>query len=83
MPTPNALAWVAGPQTPCTVYLTRLWNFGTWTEWQEARRRYSGDQLQDVVRRPLRGQWTRRGKAFAETVCRCRMPNTVLVSYDA
>jgi hypothetical protein len=83
MPASSSLTWVAGPATPRRVYLTRLWNFGTWDEWQEARRQYASRELEEAVKHPLRGQWTRHGKAFAETVCRCTMPDDVLVSYDA
>jgi hypothetical protein len=83
MPSPSSLTWVSGPTTPQVVYLTRLWNFGTWEEWQQARRKYSAAEMEEAVKRPLRGQWTRHGKAFAETVCGSRMPDDVLVSYDA
>lgn len=79
----KSLTWVAGEKTPKEVYLTRLWNFATWEEWKEARRIYSQKELESVVRVPLRGQWRRHGKAFAETVCGCTMPDDVLISYDA
>jgi len=78
----SSLTWVAGPRTPQRVYLTRLWNLGTWEEWQMARASYSRTDLEAVVRNPLRGHWTRHGKAFAETVCGITMPDEVLASYD-
>ena len=79
----SSLTWVAGPSTPCNVYLTRVWNFGTWEEWQAMWREYSRSAIEQVVRVPLKGEWTRHGKAFAETICGCTMPDDVLISYDA
>jgi hypothetical protein len=46
--------------------------------WQD----YPRTAVEEVVQRPLRGQWTRHGKAFAEAVCGLAMPDDVLISYD-
>ncbi len=79
----KGLRWVAGASTPNKIYITRVWNFGTWEEWQEMNRTYSPTEIHDAVKHPLRGEWTRRGKAFAETVCSYSMPQDVLISYNA
>jgi hypothetical protein len=71
------------PRHPERVYLTRLWNLATWDEWTAARKRYSPADFEAVVRHPLRGHWTRHGKAFAETLCGISMPPDVLAAYDA
>jgi hypothetical protein len=83
MDRPNSLTWVAGPATPDRVYLTRVWNLGTWDEWRAAHARYPRAALDAVVRHPLKGHWTRHGKAFAEAVCRVVMPDDVRASYHA
>lgn len=79
----TSLRWVAGARTPRKVYITRVWNFGTWQEWQQLWNDYSPTEIDEAVHQPLRGQWTRRGKAFAETLCQFTMPDDVLISYDA
>ena len=79
----GGLKWVAGKRTPAKVYITRVFNFGTCEEWREIKRRFHRAEIEGVVRHPLRGQWTKRGKAFAETLFDCRMPASVLISYDA
>ena len=76
------LKWSAGVQTSPKTYVTRVFNFGTWEEWQDMKRRFSMEIIQDAVKNPLRGQWTLRGKAFAEAVFDCRLPNNTLISYD-
>ena len=75
------LKWVAGSKTPAKIYITRVFNFGTWEEWRAMKRLYSRRVIENVVKHPLRGAWTRRGKAFAETLFRCRMPSRTLISY--
>lgn len=78
----KAITWVSGSHTPEKTYITRVFNFGTWREWNALKRTFLPQQIEDVVRHPLRGQWTKRGKAFAEVIFECRMPNNVLISYD-
>lgn len=77
------LRWVAGGKTPPAVYITRVFNFGTWEEWKELHKKYDAADIEQVIRQPLRGQWTRQGKAFAEVLYDCRLPNDTLRSYDA
>lgn len=77
-----SLAWVAGQNTPDKIYVTRVINYGTWAEWQNMKKQYSREQIMEAIKKPLRGQWTRRGKAFAEVVFECRLPDDVLISYD-
>ena len=79
----RGLRWIAGGRTPAKVYITRVFNFGTDREWRAMKRRFSGRQVRDAVRRPLRGQWTRRGKAFAEALYGGVMGQEALISYDA
>lgn len=77
------LRWVAGAATPPKAYITRVFNFGTWDEWQAVKREFPAPQIQEAVRHPLKGQWTRRGRAFAETLFGCSLPDEVLISFDA
>lgn len=79
----NGLTWVAGKATPDKVYITRVFNYGTWEEWQEMKKNLTPDQILTTLKAPLRGQWTRRAKAFAETVYGIQMSNDSLISYDA
>ena len=79
----SGIVWVAGSQTPAKVYITRVFNFGTWEEWQEMKKKFSSQQIEETVKHPFRGCWTRRGRAFAETLYHCSMPDEVLISYDA
>ncbi len=51
-------------------------------EWRELWKTYSAAEIKDAVTNPLRGAWTRHGKAFAEIVCDRAMPDDVLISYD-
>lgn len=77
------LRWVAGKKTPTKVYVTRVFNYGTWEEWCEMKRRLSLHEIEEAVRRPLRGQWTRRAKNFAEVLYSCRMSQKAILSFDA
>ena len=79
----NALKWVAGENTPEKTYITRVFNFGTLEEWREMKRRYAREKIERALRNPLPGQWTSHAKAFAEVVFDIRMPESVLISYDA
>ena len=77
------LAWVSGENTPHKIVITRIMNFGTWDEWQAMRHDLPENQILDAVEHPLRGQWTPRGKAFAECVFDRHMSNDALIRYDA
>ena len=83
MTSEKSLRWAAGGETPVKTYITRVFNFGTWEEWQAMKSHFTPREIRDAVMHPLRGQWTPRGKAFAETVFDCRLPDEVLISYDA
>ena len=76
----RGIVWVAGSQTPAKVYITRVFNFGTW---QEMKKKFSPQQIEETVKHPFRGCWTRRGRAFAEALYHYSMPDEVLISYDA
>ncbi len=76
------LKWVAGQKTSAKVYITRVFNFGTWEEWRRMKRRFSQSEIKRVVKNPLPGQWTVRGKAFAEVIFDCKMPPSVVITYD-
>ncbi len=78
----TSLTWVAGSRTPIKVYVTRVLNFGTLEDWKEMRRTVSAEQVRDAIEHPLRGQWTPRGKSFAECVFDCRLPDDCLISYE-
>jgi len=78
----SPLRWAAGARTPAQTYITRVFNFGTWEEWQALKGSFSSAQIREAVRHPLKGQWTRRGKAFAEVLFDCRMSDEVLISFD-
>ncbi len=47
------------------------------------KQRYSDDQILEALKNPLKGQWMRRAKRFAEVLYEVRMPPEVLISYDA
>lgn len=79
----GALRWVAGKETPDKVYITRVFNFGTREEWKQLQKKYTRRDIEKSLRNPLRGQWTKRGKAFAEVIYGIRLPDAVLISYDA
>lgn len=79
----HGMQWVAGEATPSKTYITRIFNFGTWEEWQLIKTRYGVGALEAAVKNPLRGMWTRQGKAFAETLFDCTLPPEALLSYDA
>jgi len=76
------LEWVAPEGTPAKTYITRVFNFGTWEEWQAMRRDFSRPQIRQAVLHPLRGQWTRRGKALAEALFNCKLPEDILIRFD-
>ncbi len=78
----HGIRWVAGQNTPNKVYITRVFNFGTWEEWQEIKRKYSPNEIEEAVRFPLRGCWTRRGRALAETLYDCTIPDEGLIAYN-
>lgn len=78
----SSLVWSAGRNTPDDVYITRVLNYGTWDEWRELKQKCPRESIEKVLRHPLRGQWTKRGKAFAETVFDIKLPDDVLISYD-
>ena len=73
----------AGDPAPPKVYITRVFNFGTWEEWRNMKVDFSEDVIEDAVKNPLRGEWTSRGKAFAEALFDCQLPESSLISYDA
>lgn len=79
----GSLRWVAGAATPQKTYVTRVFNLGTWQEWQAMKKKFTRRQIREAVLHPLRGQWTPRGKAFAETLFDCRLPNDVVIRFDA
>lgn len=79
----KSLRWAAGSATPAKTYITRVFNFGTWEEWQAMKRNFPQRRIREAILHPLRGQWTPRGKAFAETLFDCKLPNDVLISFDA
>ena len=79
----TSLKWVAGHATPTKTYITRVFNFGTWEEWQALKRDVPRREIEAAVKQPLPGQWTRRAKAFAEVLFNTPMPDSALISYDA
>ena len=78
----EGLSWVSGPGTDTKTYITRVINLGTWEEWQALKSSVAREEILDAVKNPIRGQWTKKGKAFAETVFDCIIPNDALISYD-
>lgn len=83
MSSQKSLCWVAGNATPAKTYITRVFNFGTWEEWKAMKRNFSKKEIREAVIHPLPGQWTPRGRAFAETLFDCRLPDKTLISFDA
>lgn len=83
MADPAGLQWVAGKDTPDRVYITRVFNFGTLEEWRRMKKRYTEEQIREALEKPLRGQWTRRARRFAEVLYDVQLPADVLISYDA
>lgn len=77
------LTWVAGKNTPEKTYITRVFNYGTWEEWQQVRKGTPRHVIEDCVKNPLPGQWTKKARRFAETIFRCSMPDSALIQYDA
>ena len=78
----TGLQWVAGDQTPEEMYITRVFNFGTLEEWRHMKRLYTEKQIRAVLTNPLKGQWTRRAKKFAEVVYNIPLPDAAVISYD-
>ncbi len=78
-----SLQWVAGEGTPDRVYITRVFNFGTLEEWRQMKQRYPENQILAALQNPLRGQWTKRAKRFAEVLYDIRMPDSSIISYEA
>ena len=78
----KALRWVSGKKTPDKEYITRVFNFGTREEWHDLHQRYSRRQIRATLSDPLKGQWTRRGKGFAEAVYHVRLPAEALINYE-
>lgn len=76
------LRWVSGKDTADSVYITRVFNYGTWDEWQDMLARYSREDIAAVLYQPLRGSWTRRGRALAEAVYGITLPDNAILSYD-
>ncbi|MCG3204204.1 MAG: hypothetical protein KCHDKBKB_00914 [Elusimicrobia bacterium] len=37
----DGMSWVAGPETPTDVYVTRVFNYGTLEEWRQMKKRLS------------------------------------------
>lgn len=83
MESSSGLRWVAGGGTPERVAITRVFNYGTLEEWRQMRRRFTPDQIRAALEHPVRGQWTRRAKRFAEVLFDVRMPEEAVISYDA
>lgn len=79
----STLRWVAGEKTPPKTYVTRVFNWGTWDEWRALKREFPPKTIRDAVLHPLPGQWTPRGRAFAEVLFDCRLPEKALISFDA
>jgi len=78
-----ALRWVNPEKTPAKVYITRVFNFGTWEEWQRMKQEFHPVEIREAIENPLPGQWTRRAKNFAEILYSCKMPQRALISYEA
>lgn len=78
---PEGLTWVAGAGTPEKTYITRVLNLGTWEEWQYLKRSVPRERMLDAVAHPLKGQWTKKGKSFAECLFGRRLPGDALISY--
>ena len=76
------LKWVVGGRTSVKVYITRVFNYGTWREWKMMKKDFSHKEIMDALEAPLAGQWTARGKAFAEVVYECKLSKKVIISYD-
>jgi len=78
----QTLQWSSGDQTPDKVYITKVFNYGTWQEWRDMRRRFVLRRIKDALRHPLKGQWTKRAKIFAETIFDVKLPKNSLISYE-
>ena len=73
---------MAGSNTPAKVYITRVFNFGTWEDWREMKRKFSSREIEEAVKHPLRGSWTLRGQALAKVLYDYRIPAAGVISYD-
>ena len=78
----TSLQWISGAKTPAKTYITRVFNFGTFEEWKKMKNDFKSGQIKDAIERPLKGQWTRHGKALAELLSGGRMPKEALISYE-
>ncbi len=78
---PVGLTWVAATSTPTKTYVTRVINLGTWEEWKDLQKSVPKTVILDALEHPLIGQWTPRGKAFAECVFDRILSHSVLISY--
>lgn len=76
------ITWVSAEKTPIKTYITRVINLGTWEEWKNLQTSVPKTAILDALEYPLLGQWTPRGKAFAECVFDRRLNDNVLISYD-
>jgi len=76
------LTWMAGKQTPQKTYITRVFNYGTWKEWRMLQKNTPRAVIEDAVKNPLPGQWTKHARRFAELVYHCSMPDSALIRYD-
>lgn len=83
METRQGVTWIAGKDTPAKTWITRVVNFGTREEWQDMKERMTPEEIRAALEEPLRGQWTRHGKAFAEVVFNCHLPEEILIDYHA
>ena len=82
MQSPVGLTWVSALDTPQKTYITRVINLGTLDEWKEMNRSVPKAEIIDALEHPLRGQWTKKGKAFAECIFGKVLPDDVLISYE-
>lgn len=77
----RGLKCVSGENTPPKVYITRVINYGTLEEWKALKSDYSPQEIQEALDKPLKGQWTKHGKAFAELVFETKLPDDVVNTY--
>ena len=77
----TALTWVAGKNTPRKNYITRVFNYGTMEEWKHLLKTESDEAIRDAVINPLPGQWTVRGRSFAQVIFNHQMPESALIKY--
>lgn len=58
-------------------------NLGTWEEWKNLQSSVPKTAIIDALEHPLLGQWTLRGKSFAECVFERKLIDDVLITYNA